>query len=165
LVIKYGKARRVADPAIGAAGVEAERGKAALKFLDLGEGGRRLAVGKLLDERRTADASIAEIAKTERITQCRIVTARGEKIRAEKEGRAARNRQPGARTAIRLREGLAVSARDAERLPVSVTARGGAANRPLHAYFVTPMLATTVIAAFHEITRGRGERVVRRTIG
>ena len=39
LVIEHGKARRVADPAIGAAGVEAERGKAALKFLDLGEVG------------------------------------------------------------------------------------------------------------------------------
>ena len=87
LVIEHGKARRIADSAIGAAGVEAERGKAALKFLDLGEGGGRLAVGKLLDERRTADASIAEIAKTERITHCRIVAARGKKIPAQKESR------------------------------------------------------------------------------
>jgi hypothetical protein len=89
LVIEHGKARRVADPAIGAAGVEAERSKAALKFLDLGEGRRRLAVGKLLDEGRTADASIAEIAKTERVTHCRIVAARGKKIPAQKESRPA----------------------------------------------------------------------------
>ena len=87
LVIEHGKARRVADPAIGAAGVEAERGKAALKFLDLGEGGGRLAVWKLLDEGWTADASIAEIAKTERVTHCRIVAARGKKIPAQKESR------------------------------------------------------------------------------
>ena len=122
LVIEHGKARRVADPAIGAAGVEAERGKAALKFLDLGEGGGRLAVGKLLDERRTADASIAEIAKTERITHCRIVAARGKKIRAEKESRAASDRQPSTRAGVWLRERPAVSARDAERLPFGVTA-------------------------------------------
>ena len=91
LVTEHGKARRIADAAIGAAGVEAERGKAALKFLNLGEGGRRLAIGKLLDEGRTADASIAEIAKTERITHCRIVAPRGEKIRAKKKSRAARD--------------------------------------------------------------------------
>jgi len=122
LVIEHGKARRVADPAIGAAGVEAERGKTALKFLDLGQGGRRLAVRKLLDEGRTADASIAEIAKTERITQRRIVAACGEKICADKEGRAARNWQSSTRGGARLRERLAVGARDAERLPIGVTA-------------------------------------------
>jgi hypothetical protein len=123
LVIEHGKARRVADPAIGAAGVEAERGKAALKFLDLGEGRRRLAVGKLLDEGRTADASIAEISKDRARNSLPDCSCARQKNSRPEGKQARRDRQPSTRAGVWLRERLAVSARDAERhLPFGVTA-------------------------------------------
>src|SRR5215470_1721729 len=60
-----------------------------------------------------------------------------------------------------LRKGPTVGAHDTGGSPRLVTARG---FTPLRARrqpdFVTPMLATAVLAALNEIARGRGERIV-----
>ena len=50
-----------ADAAVGAVGVEAERGEPALDFLDLGQRRRALAAGEFLHERRAAQNAVAEM--------------------------------------------------------------------------------------------------------
>src|SRR5438105_7472183 len=83
LVIAHRNGRGIADAAIGAAGVEAERGEPALDFLDLGKRRRRLAAGKLLNKRRPAKTAIAQIDESKGVTHRRIIAARGEEILAE----------------------------------------------------------------------------------
>src|SRR5215472_2467639 len=165
LVIEHRKACRIANAAIGAAGIETERSKPALQFLNFGEGRWRLAIGKLLDEGWTADTSIAQITKAERVALCRIVAARREEIRPQEKRRAAGDRQPSARGGVGLREGLPVGGPNVDRLPGCVAARACAADRAGHAHFVAPMLAASIAAALDEIA-GRGrKRVVRRAVG
>src|SRR5262249_15152870 len=122
LVILHGDGGGVADAAIGAAGVEAKRGKPALDLLDFGNGGWRLAVGEPLNKRRTADAGIAEVDEPQRVAQGRVKAARGEKVGSEQESRAAGDRHPGTRRCMRLRVGLAVCANNSERMPGGVAA-------------------------------------------
>ena len=54
LIVADGKHGVVADAAVGAAGIEAELGQAALNFLDFGERRRALAAGKALHNGLTA---------------------------------------------------------------------------------------------------------------
>ena len=89
--------------------------------MDLGKRRRRLAAGKLLNEGRPADAAIAQIDETKRITHRRIVAARSEEILAQQESRTAGDRDPGARRGVWLRVGLAVGADNPERLPGGVS--------------------------------------------
>src|SRR6185437_562118 len=117
LVGLHGQHGLGADAAIGAAGVEAERGQTALDFFDVGQGRRRLAAWELLHERLAADAAVAQMAERERIAGRRVVAFDRKEIGAEQERGPAGFRQPRPRRVVRPRKRCAVGARDAGRLP------------------------------------------------
>jgi hypothetical protein len=74
----HGSSRFVADSAVDAAGVVAERGETVLDLLHLGEGGRTLAPGKHCTKGRSAEHTVAQVEQRERVqlrTDCRISTA------------------------------------------------------------------------------------------
>src|ERR1700688_2316746 len=110
----------VAETAVGAAGVVAERGEAALDLLDFGERGSRFAAREFLHERSAVDATVAEMNECQRIIHRRVVALHGKEIRTQQESRSAWHRRPRPRRGVRLRKSLAVGAGDAERLPGGV---------------------------------------------
>ena len=109
--LRHGDHGVVADAAVGAAGIEAERGQALLDFLHFGERRRALAAGEWLHERSAAHDAVAEMHDRQRVVHRRIVGAHGIEVRPEQESRAARHRHPQLARSLGLRERLAVGAR------------------------------------------------------
>src|SRR3954470_17231783 len=147
----------VADPPVGPAGVEAERGEALLYFLDFGQRGGAFASGEGLHERPAADDAVAEMHDRQRIIHRGVVGAHGIEVRAEQEGGSARYRRPQLGGRVRLRERLAIGSADTGLLPRFEGARRAFVGRARHAtHLIAPMLACAILAALDEILRGAG---------
>ena len=106
-----------------------------------------------------AENAVAEMADRQRVIHRGVVAPHRIEIRTEQEGRAARDRHPHLRRCIRLRERLAVGARDAGAGPcrIGAVAAGGGAGR---AHLIAPMFAAVIFAAIDQIARAGAERVV-----
>src|SRR4029079_9338158 len=73
LKVLHREHRVVADAAVDPARIEAERSEALLNLLQLGQGRRALGARELLQERRAANATVAEMDERERVVHRRIV--------------------------------------------------------------------------------------------
>src|SRR5712691_11031863 len=93
-----------ADAAVGAVGIEARGGEAALDLLHLGQGRRALAAGERLHERAEAADAVAEMDDGKRVVERGIVGFYGEKILGEQKGRPAVDRAPQARRLVEVGE-------------------------------------------------------------
>ena len=86
--------RVTAGAAVDAIGLEAELIEAALDLLNLLQGRRAFAAGKLLAEWRIAADEVAEMAKRQRVAGRRVVGVDRAEILPDQESRAAGDRQP-----------------------------------------------------------------------
>src|SRR5690606_38403046 len=144
-------------PAIGAAGIETERGQPPLDFLDLGTGWPALAARKGLHERLAAHHAMAEMTDGERVIHRWVVSVHRIAIGTDQEFRTAGNRHPalGARGRDAVR--LAVGAHHTGLSPIGIRACAGWL-RPFH--LVAPGLAAAIAPALDQVAAGACERVI-----
>ena len=103
--------------------------------------------------------AVAEMADRQRVVHRRVVAFHRIEIRAQQERRTAGDRHPHLRRCVRLRERLAVGARDAGAGPCRIGP--AAARSPAGAAdLIAPMLAAVILAAVEQIARAGAERVV-----
>ena len=99
------------------------------------------------------------MADRQRVVHRGVVAAHRVEIRSQQEARSALHRHPHLRGGVRLREWLAVGARDAGAGPrrVAAAAACGTARR---AHFITPMFAAMIFAAIDQKARAGTQRIV-----
>src|SRR5206468_246497 len=142
----------VSDPSVGAAGVEAEVGQAALDFLDFRKCRWAFAAGEFLHQGPATDHTVAEVHDRQRVVHRGIIRTHSIEIRTEQESGPAGHWHPQFRRRGALRERLAVGARDADFLPRIVSARRRAAPQTLwNAHLVAPVFTAAILAALDQI--------------
>src|SRR3972149_6764972 len=148
--------------AIGASGVEAERGQPALNLLHLGERGGTLSARELLHERAAAAQAVGEMGHRQRVAERRVVAHQRGEVLPEQEARAAAHRQGETGAVAWAPESRPVRARDTEIVPLGKRAPRGPIGEPLPAArnpdFAAPCPVAAGKATPDEVSRRTGPR-------